>query len=346
VILRHRWTLIAGLYFVGVLLTNVLTPPQQSYTGLFALIPVLLALEWGPIVVALGSAPLLLLATTNVFGVNHTTITSLIIRSVGVAVGVGIGAHVSSYREHHATVLSLSRAATEAAQDAILPRVPSSIGSYRFSCLYRSAASESLIGGDFYKVTSTDFGVRLIVGDVRGKGLEAIALVSAVLGCFREWAPETTSLKHLVARLDARVVDKGTKWDFVTAVVATLSEDFEIEIANCGHPSPIHFRGGRPFGGVIPEHRTTPLGLAPNPTFSLLQLAPGDRLLFFTDGLIECRDSTGAWIELDRALLGTVGSDPLEDALGGLLGRVEERAGLLRDDVAMLLVECKPASHV
>ena len=53
--LRHRWTLIACLYFVGVLLTNVLTPPQQSYTGLFALIPVLLALEWGPIVVVLGS---------------------------------------------------------------------------------------------------------------------------------------------------------------------------------------------------------------------------------------------------------------------------------------------------
>ncbi len=211
-------------------------PPQQSYTGLFALIPVLLALEWGPIVVALGSAPLLLLAATDIFGVNHTTITSLIIRSVGVAVGVGIGAHVSSYREHHATVLSLSRAATEAAEDAILPRVPSSIGSYRFSCLYRSAASESLIGGDFYKVTPTDFGVRLIIGDVRGKGLEAIALVSAVPGCFREWAPETTSLKHLVARLDARVVDKGTQSDFVTAVVARSLMTSRLRSPTAGTP--------------------------------------------------------------------------------------------------------------
>ena len=312
--LRYRWTFIACLYFLGVLLTDVLSTPRQSYTGLFALVPVLLALEWGPVVVALGSVSLVLLAITNIFGVNQTSTASIVIRSVGVAVGVCIGAYVASYREHHATVLSLSRAATEAAQDAILPRVPASIGSYRFSCAYRSAASESLIGGDFYKVIPTEFGVRLIIGDVRGKGLEAISLVSAVLGCFREWAPETALLKHLVSRLDARVLDKGGRDDFVTAVVATLSEGFDVEIANCGHPSPIHFRDGRPKGGIIPEQRATPLGLSPNPTFSLLRLAPGDRLLFYTDGLIECRDQTGAWIELDRELLGTLGSDSLESA--------------------------------
>jgi sigma-B regulation protein RsbU (phosphoserine phosphatase) len=97
---------------------------------------------------------------------------------------------------------------------------------------------------------------------------------------------------------------------------------------------------------VIPEHRTTPLGLAPTPALSTVLLSPGDRLLFYTDGLIECRDSEGAWIELDRALLGTLGSDPLENALPGLLRRVEERVGLLKDDVALLLVEYAPVLEV
>jgi serine phosphatase RsbU (regulator of sigma subunit) len=339
---RYRWTCIAGAYFAAVLLADILTSTNQSFTGLLALIPVLLSLEWGPLVVVLGSTPLLILAGTDTLGMDHTTTEGVVIRSIGVAVGVGIGAYIAAYREHHTSALSLSRAAAEAAQEAILPVVPSAIGSFRFSCAYRSAADESLIGGDFYKVVPTDFGVRLIIGDVRGKGLKAIALVSVVLGCFREWAPETTTLKHLVARLDARVIDKGDSTDFVTAIVATL-EDSEVEMANCGHPSPVHFTNGRPRAGVIPEYRTTPLGLAPNPALSTLDLSPGDRLLFYTDGLIECRDSDGVWIELDQSLLGSLGSDPLEDALPGLLSRVEARVGLLQDDVALLLVEYAPA---
>jgi sigma-B regulation protein RsbU (phosphoserine phosphatase) len=283
------------------------------------------------------------LTVTNTFGKDQSSTTGTAIRSIGVVVGVGIGSYIAAYREHHASALSFSRAAALAAQDAILPIVPASIGPYRFTCAYRSAADESLIGGDFYKVINTDFGARLIVGDVRGKGLGAIAMVSAVLGCFREWAPETTSLKDLVSRLDARVADKGSQADFVTAVVATLDEALGVEVANCGHPSPIHFTHGRPKGGVIPEHRTTPLGLSPNPALTVVPWSPGDRLLFYTDGLIECRDKDGTWIELDRAMLGTLGSDPFEEALPELIGRVEGRCGELTDDVALLLVEYVPS---
>jgi serine phosphatase RsbU (regulator of sigma subunit) len=341
-VLKHRWTTIAGGYFVAVLLADLLTSTHQSFNGLFALIPVLLALEQTPRLVTLGSAPLLAITGTDTFGVDQTTAEGVLIRSVGVAVGVGIGAYIASYREHHTSALSQSRAAAVAAQEAILPIVPPSIGPFRFSCAYRSAADESLIGGDFYKVIPTDFGVRLIVGDARGKGLGAIAMTSAVLGCFREWAPETATLKDVVARLDARVVDKGDAGDFVTAIVATLDEDMGLEMANCGHPSPIHFGNGRPKGGVIPERRATPLGLAPAPPLSMFTLSPGDRLLFFTDGLIECRDAAGAWIELDEALIGTVGSDPFEEALSGLLSRMDARAEVLKDDVALLLVEFAP----
>jgi serine phosphatase RsbU (regulator of sigma subunit) len=80
----------------------------------------------------------------------------------------------------------------------------------------------------------------------------------------------------------------------------------------------------------------------PNPEIMLVQLTPGDRILFYTDGLIEARDLAGAWIELDEALLGTLGSDSFEDALGGLLARLEDRAGPQQDDLALLLVECLP----
>jgi hypothetical protein len=65
-----------------------------------------------------------------------------------------------------------------------------------------------------------------------------------MLGCFREWAPETASLKELVDVLDDRVRSHGTDHQFVTAVVASLDDDLCLTIANCGHPAPALFRNG------------------------------------------------------------------------------------------------------
>jgi len=123
-VLKYRWTLIVVVYFFAVLLANVLSDSGQSLAGLFALVPVLLALEWGPGVVALGSLPLAILAGTNVLREGSPT-SAMIVRTVGVAVGAGIGVYIASHRERHATTLDLSRAAALAAQEAIIPAVPS-----------------------------------------------------------------------------------------------------------------------------------------------------------------------------------------------------------------------------
>jgi serine phosphatase RsbU (regulator of sigma subunit) len=335
---RHRWTIIAIIYFAAVLVANLLNTSGANLTGLFALVPVLLSLEWGPGVVALGSLPLVGLAATDLM--HGSSVSTTVVRTTGVAVGVGIGAYSASYRLRYATRLDLSRAAAVAAQEAILPAVPESLGRYRFACAYRTAVQESLVGGDLYKVIQTDCGIRLLIGDVRGKGLAALAMTSAVLGCFREWAPETSTLKHLVARLDARVVDKAAPGDFVTAIVASFDDDLVVEVANCGHPSPIHLLAGGPKNAIVPERRATPLGLDPEVTVSTIEMAPGDRLFFYTDGLIEARDRSGTWIELDETLLSTLYSDSPHDALARLLARFDERVPQLRDDMALLLVEC------
>ena len=153
--------------------------------------------------------------------------------------------------------LSHSRAAALAAQEAILPVVPTTMGPLRLACAYRASADESHIGGDFYKVLNTDSGIRLILGDVRGKGLGAITMTAAVLGAFREWAPEEATLKSLIGRLDTRVIDKAQPGDFVTGVVACVDAELTMEVANCGHPSPLLFRPGgsgrpiRPDAGAL-----------------------------------------------------------------------------------------------
>jgi hypothetical protein len=82
----------------------------------------------------------------------------------------------------------------EAAQRALLRPLPRQVGPLELGVVYLAAAAEARVGGDLYEVTRTQFGIRLIVGDVRGKGLDAVEIAADVLGVFREVAHEVYTL--------------------------------------------------------------------------------------------------------------------------------------------------------
>ena len=103
-----------------------------------------------------------------------------------------------------------------------------------FATRYLSAAEEALIGGDFYDAAFTPRGLRLIVGDVRGKGLAAVQLASVILGCFREAAFAEADLQGLVAALDRRVAGELGEEDFVTVVVVEFGPQGWLRLVNCG----------------------------------------------------------------------------------------------------------------
>ncbi|CAL9323188.1 hypothetical protein SUDANB51_01556 [Streptomyces sp. enrichment culture] len=58
------------------------------------------------------------------------------------------------------------------------------------------------IGGDLYEVVATEYGVRAVMGDVRGHGIGALGTVAAVLGCFREAAHDEKDLGGVLRRLE------------------------------------------------------------------------------------------------------------------------------------------------
>ncbi|NHC13991.1 serine/threonine-protein phosphatase [Motilibacter sp. E257] len=228
------------------------------------------------------------------------------------------------------------------AQQAILPAVPEQIGPLRLAASYDSAAQEAAIGGDLYAAVPSPFGVRLLIGDVRGKGLDAVRLASAVVGAFRERAHDRSELAELVRDLDRAVIRAAGDEDFVTAAVAQVSGG-ELLLVNAGHVPPLLVRAGV-AAALAPTSASSPLGLGVSARPVPVALEPGDRLLLYTDGITEARRPTDrSFFPLDRVVVPCLGSGTLPDALQSLRAAVTEWVGgTLQDDVALLAVEYAP----
>ena len=264
----------------------------------------------------------------------------------------------------------------EVAQHALLRPPPQRLGGLGFDVVYVAAAAEAKVGGDLYEVTRTaEHGIRVIVGDVRGKGLDAVELAADILGMFRELAHDAGTLGELATRLDTGLGRSlGRYEEFVTALLVEIDQESgRTSIFNCGHPPPLLISA--PFDaaeadGAGPGDKTQgwvtqmevpspapPLGLLGLGDCSgaqrSLHLRPNDRLLLYTDGVTEARDARRRFYPLPeritaltaraaRAAAVTPASNG--GARHGLLDLL--RADLLKhvgapldDDAALLLIQ-------
>jgi serine phosphatase RsbU (regulator of sigma subunit) len=232
------------------------------------------------------------------------------------------------------------RRVAEATQRAILAPVPPRLGTVSLAGRYVSASAEALIGGDFYEVVPRNGGVRLLVGDVRGKGLAAIRIATIVLGEFRASAADLTELSEVARQMDRRLRPYLSDEDFATAVLADVGDDGSYSVVSCGHPAPHLFVGGA--GGELSVVHTLPLGLGAAPTATHGWLNPGDRLLLYTDGVNEARDAQGKFVDM-AWVVSPLESGDLQYSLDEVLDRLHRFAGQqLGDDVAMLVAEHRP----
>jgi serine phosphatase RsbU (regulator of sigma subunit) len=247
-------------------------------------------------------------------------------------------------RQRRERELAQARAVAEAAQQVVLRPVPRQIGSVVMAARYLSASTGARVGGDLYEVVGTPGRVRLIVGDVEGKGLPAIQSAASVLGVFREAAHEDIGLAEIAARIEASLAREFGDEQFVTAVLADLTVDgAKMDMLNCGHPAPALLGAGRPRFIAL-DQCSLPLGLgqltgAPRIPLTV-PFGPGDRILFYTDGATEARNKAGQFFSLTecKSLAGYAATeDPsvvverLSDELCSHVGHAPD------DDVALLL---------
>jgi hypothetical protein len=345
----------AGVGAAFVLLALVLTAEvadgvQANYVGLLAAAPFLAAAfaSW-PEVLAVGSASTLLAFLFCSIELMHSRDRALVLmlNLGGVIVSSGIASAVGAIRQRQiARYAELSRLAS-VAQGAVLRPLGPQVGPLTVAARYISASAAADIGGDLYEALDTPYGVRMIIGDVRGKGLDAVRLASIVLGSYRHVAFERADLRAIVADLDRAVARSLGDEDFVTAALVE-ERGGTLTIVNCGHPAPLLLRRGRVIA-LDPPSNAPPLGFMPVVKPRVERLEPGDRLLFFTDGLAEARRDGEFFPTAERAqrLLGhgTV-ADGLKSLESALLEWVR---GRLDDDIALVLVEyqgVKPPASV
>jgi hypothetical protein len=227
-------------------------------------------------------------------------------------------------------------------QRAILRPLPAEIGGIAFACHYQSATREAMIGGDLYDIAVTQFGLRLLIGDVKGKGLEAVGRCAAVLATFRELAFAEPDLIKLAERMDAGLSGELGIEDFVTIILAEF-EPGEVRMVNCGHHPPVKVGPGMSSAQwqlMAPKCAVPPLGLHPHPSRQDIPLEPGDRLFFYTDGLVESRDHKGRFFDLDARVAAALMVPGLDAALRGVVTLLLDHAGRsLADDVLLVLGE-------
>jgi serine phosphatase RsbU (regulator of sigma subunit) len=251
------------------------------------------------------------------------------------------GGLASALRARRERVLAAVRSVAEAAQHALLQPVPATVGPFQVAVRYSAAAAEARIGGDLYALVPTPYGVRLIVGDVRGKGLPAVGTAALVVGVFREAAYDEPDLLAVVDRIERSLARNLGGDDFVTAVVAGFPWPGRLEVVNCGHAPPLLVRDGA-IMAAEPDRPSPPLGLralsGETPSLQVLPFTDGDQLLLYTDGVTEARDHRREFYPLAEGLARHRSDDPvrtlsaLHDELLAHVG------GRLHDDAALLLL--------
>ncbi|MFH8409343.1 PP2C family protein-serine/threonine phosphatase [Streptomyces sp. NPDC018019] len=340
------WLLLALLSGVPIAVGDLLLGPAHSLAGLLLICALLAATRLdGPRTGAV-SLYALLLAAAVAAREHDVGERDMLVRLAVLVLGGAYATWSAAQRVAHERRLTES---SSVAQRAILQPTSFRLGSTAVCARYHSASPQALIGGDLYAFAHTPTGLRLLIGDVRGKGLQAVRLAAAAIGFFRDSAYTHPDLPAVLAATDRRLTPMLGPEDFVTALAAEFTgaagpTSTLVRLANCGHHPPLLLPADGTPRLIAPAEPATPLGLHPAPAVQDIVLGPGDRMLFYTDGLAEARNAQGAMVDLadlrpacSRAALEEA-ADAVQDAL------LRHTDGDLADDVAFILVEVCPTA--
>lgn len=332
-----------------VVVADLITPDAERLDRLLITVPALAAATWsvgGTIGVGLVAMALRALLVVGRGGPSAEEL----LASEGIILGVtAASAWVSAVRTRRERDLAEVTAVADVVQRVVLRPPPPRLGPVELHLLYVAAAAKARIGGDFYEAVQIPGAVRVMLGDVQGKGLGAVETASVLLGAFRSTAYDAPDLPALADRLDEGLA-RYAAWDpesdaaerFATVVLVELPDGGDTaRLLNCGHPAPL-LQHGTEVVTVDVADPSLPLNLAgladSRHRVEEFPFGPGDRLLLYTDGVSETRDRAGVFYPLEERARQWAGApaDQIPELLHRDLAAYGD--GELDDDVAALLV--------
>jgi len=202
------------------------------------------------------------------------------------------------------------------------------------------------VGGDYYDYIPVDaHTIQVVIADVAGKGVPAALLMSATAAAMRLEANRDRNMLEQVDRLNTEIGALSDPERYVTLLVAEIDTHKRIiRYVNCGHNPALLFRAKT--GALIRmDSSCPPIGLSPDEICELAtaDLASGDALVFYTDGITEAENGLGEEFGLERlsAVVRDGSSQSAEDLMTNVYNAAADFCGDdFHDDVTILVVKC------
>lgn len=231
-----------------------------------------------------------------------------------------------TYNEEHSFALMLQR--------TFLPDRLPAVAGVDLAVRYLPASRHAEIGGDFYEALETSNGLLLAIGDVAGHSMAAAAVMGEVRHGMRAYALEGHTPHHINERLEELLAQSQPGLTVTMCLILVEPGGRRIHISNAGHIPPLLLLpDGR--AEFADEHGPL-LGVGlPHPAATVVDTAPGTRIVLITDGLVEVRSTNidDSLAELSAAA--AAGPQELEALCDALLERFGEEKD---DDIALLTV--------
>lgn len=228
-------------------------------------------------------------------------------------------------------------------QLGFLPKSRPKVEGYAFADYYEAALH---VGGDYFDyIPLGDGRLALTIGDVAGKGMPAALLMARLYSSARYQLLTSSSPGKAISGLNQEIVSSGLGHRFVTFLVMVLDSTANtITVVNAGHLSPLLCKKDGSIDGIGRKTSGLPLGIVPEIEYeeATFELAPGDTVLTFTDGVTEAMTDEKALYGRERLLaLIKKSKGTVEQLIEGIVDDVEKftDGSDSRDDTCLVGVQ-------
>ena len=232
-------------------------------------------------------------------------------------------------------------------QHSLLPRSLPEIKGFEASSRFLAAGEAYEVGGDFYDVFRSGSGTwTAVIGDVCGKGPEAASLTALARYTIRTASSPDSAPSEILRTLHDSISSESADLRFCTAALARIQApsngrgSANLTVSLGGHPHPLILRkDGRVDPVGVPG---TLLGALPSPVLADVEanLAVGDSLVLYTDGVLDVRDRSHDddpdWLAAELAKSAAKSADEIADELAQ--AAIDRQGGEPRDDIAVLVL--------